>query len=160
MKICTNCGRECDNTLKVCPKCGWGLKDAKVIEEGKTVTEIVEKTGVYGEKVKLKKKRKITFYKTNSETIAKNEGYFKVYLYLPLICAILTALSFLILGIIDAANGGILVRYSVAGSLFAWWGIGVLSTIVAYWLMKLSLAPLVLHIYYQKEMLRKLNEIK
>ena len=25
MKICTNCGRECSDDTKICPKCGWGL---------------------------------------------------------------------------------------------------------------------------------------
>ena len=42
MKICTNCGRECDNNLKICPKCGWGLKDAVIVSTFENI-EVVEK---------------------------------------------------------------------------------------------------------------------
>lgn len=159
MKICENCGRECEDNVKICPRCGWGLKVAKV-EEERTKTEVETKKGIFGEKIKLTKSKKFSIPLTNGEVISKNERYFKIYLYLPIITAILTALSFFVRSIVDAVIGGTLVLNSPIGSLFAWWGIGVLSTIIINWVMKVILAPIILHIYYLEEILIKLNKIK
>ena len=159
MKICENCGRECDNNIKICPKCGWGLKVTKAEEEEKK-TEVATKTGIFGETIKLKKLKKRAITLTNEEVISKNERYFKIYLYFPVITAILLSMSCLVMSIVDAVSGGVLVYNSIIGSLFAWWGIGLLATIISYWLMRLILAPLILHIYYLEEILIKLNNIK
>lgn len=70
MKICTNCGRECSDDTKICPKCGWGLKDAKTVKPSFENVEIIQKE----DKVVVKKKRKEKSY-SDTEKSASRLGF-------------------------------------------------------------------------------------
>ena len=111
------------------------------------------------------------FKLTNEEIINENEKFFKFYVYLPMIIAIVTAVFFFIWSIVDPAVFnysipkyysdyyddfvyqevyGIMGVSSFFGAMIIWWLIGAVVTTLNYFVYKLVLTPVILHIYYLK----------
>ena len=84
------------------------------------------------------------------DIIENNEKWFKFFVYLPLISAGIVGLTFVVLGFVSCVNDGF-------GTLLAYWGIGVILSVITYVVTKLSLSYKVLHIYYLQE-LRETNQ--
>ncbi len=112
------------------------------------------------------------FKLSNEEIIKQNEKLFKVYVYLPLIIAISTAVLFFIWSIVDPAvfNYSVLDSYdyyygrstyktvygvmgmnTFFGAMIVWWVIGAIVTVLNYCIYKLILAPTILRIFYLKK---------
>ena len=111
------------------------------------------------------------FKLTNEEIIKENEKLFKLYVYLPVIIAISTAVLFFIWSIVDPAvfnysvpDGydyyygytytsvyGVMGMNTFFGAMLVWWIIGAIMTVMNYFVYKLILAPSILKMFYLKK---------
>ncbi len=110
------------------------------------------------------------FKLTNEEVVNENEKFFKFYVYLPLIIALITAASFLIWGIVDPIVfqhrdwGSYFSKYDYVygvmemdtffGAMIVWWIIGIVATVMNYFTYKIILSPMILKILYLKKLLQ------
>ena len=110
------------------------------------------------------------FKLTNEEVVNENEKFFKFYVYLPLIIALITAASFLIWGIVDPIVfqhrdwGSYFSKYDYVygvmemdtffGAMIVWWIIGIVATVMNYFTYKIILSPMILKILYLKRSLK------
>ena len=92
--------------------------------------------------------------------IEQNEKWFKYYLYLPIIAAILVGLCAFIWSFLDAFEFWLLDTDTEFGTLLIWWAIGAIIATLTYIITKLSLSYKVLHIYYLKEIKQQLAKEK
>lgn len=120
------------------------------------------------------------FKLSNEEIINQNEKLFKVYVYLPLIIAISTAVLFFIWSIVDPAvfnyevidsyNNyyyyysyktvyGVMSMDTFFGAMIIWWVIGAITTVLNYFVYKLILAPSILRMFYLKKISLNTEEI-
>lgn len=80
--------------------------------------------------------------------MADNEKWFKFFVYLPKITAIVMSIIFFIFGILDVAELSIL---ETDAAIIIWWLIGAVVSALAYVLLKLSCSYKILHIYLLKK---------
>ena len=120
------------------------------------------------------------FKLSNEEIINQNEKLFKVYVYLPLIIAISTAVLFFIWSIVDPAVFnyevidsynyyydyysyktvyGVMSMDTFFGAMIIWWVIGAITTVLNYFVYKLILAPSILRMFYLKKISLNTEEI-
>ncbi len=84
---------------------------------------------------------------TDEKIIESNEKWFKFFVYVPKISTAIFALLFFVIGINMGSGGETL-------GVFA---IGAIVCVVVYAAAKLSLAYKILHIYYLKELTKKVG---
>ena len=88
---------------------------------------------------------------TDEEIVANNEKWFKFFIHVPKITAIVIAALFFVWGIVAAAFG----RYLELNIFFMlWWLIGAVVSGLVYVILKLTCSYRILHIY----LLKKLNK--
>lgn len=109
--------------------------------------------------------------------IEKNEKFFKSYVKIPLIIAIIIGVAFFIWGLVDATtfqeivykkiNGknvkimlyGFLKVESRIGAVIIWWLMGAVVSIGSYFLLKILFSPKILSVLYLRKIKQDLDKI-
>lgn len=140
LKKCKSCGAYVHGSRSTCPVCRKEVEGNPAAKK-KTPSEMAD-----------------------DAVIARNEGWFKFYVNLPKVLAIISAVLVFIWSIVDVAvfnyRGyyGVMHLPSAFLAMFIWWSIGALNSWLTYVFTNLIVCYPVLQIYYLQKISKKTKD--